>query len=75
MRATDADPKRFGWRVDRCDGVHQVLVARLVQVALGTERQLGGGSLSPLVDQRAHITVVGPAVEVALDEVLLQLGP
>ena len=60
-------------RVDRRGRMHQVLVACRVDVALGTERQLGGGSLGPLVDQRPHVPVVGPAVEVALNEILLQL--
>ena len=55
-------------------GVLQELIADLVDVDLGAERLLGVDALRPLVDDRALIAVERAAVEVPLDEVLLELG-
>ena len=55
--------------------MNQVLVADLIDVALGPERQLSGSAFGPLVDQRPNVAVKGAAVEIPLDEVLLDLGP
>jgi hypothetical protein len=73
VRAADPDPWRLRRQRDRRGGVHEVLVADLVDVALGAERLDPLDALRALVDDRSGVAVVGPAVEVALDEVLLQL--
>jgi hypothetical protein len=54
--------------------VDQELVPDRVDVELGAECLLPGDPLGAFVDDRADVPVEGPAVEVPLDEVLLQLG-
>ena len=69
--STDSHPERLVGRLDRARRMHQILIADLVDIALGPECHFGGGAFGPLVDQRADVTVEGAAVEVGLDEVLL----
>nr|WP_244332519.1 hypothetical protein [Gordonia polyisoprenivorans] len=69
----DTDAKRLGRILDRGGRVDEVLVAGPVDVTLGAEGELGGSAFGAFVDQRAGVAIIGPAVEVPLDEVLLHL--
>ena len=75
VRPADPDLRRRGGWLQGGRGVDEELVAHEVDVALGPERLLAEDALGPLVDRRPHDPVVRTPVEVALDEVLLQLGP
>ena len=46
-----------------------------VDLTFGPERLLAVNALGPFIDDRANVTVERATVEVALDEVLLQLRP
>ena len=70
----DPDLRRVVGRRHRGHRVHEGLVPVGVDVAFGPERLFGVGALGALVDDAADVPVVRAAVEVALDEVLLQLG-
>ena len=77
LRAADPDAqaaRRVGRLVARRDRVVDPLILRGVDVELGAERRLVDHCLGALVHQRALVAVERPAVEVALDEVLVQLG-
>src|SRR6202042_2294546 len=67
----DPHPERLVRRFDRSRRVYQILVADLIDIAFGTECQLGGSTFGPFVDQRSNVAVEGASIEVPLDEVLL----
>ena len=75
VRTADPYPRLVLVRLSRRGRGEHVLVADLVHVQLGAVGLLTVDALGPLVDHAAGVPVVGPTVDIALDEVLLDLGP
>lgn len=73
--SADPDPGRIGAYRVRGHGRREVFAAGPEEVELGAERLLCVGALGPLVDDAAGVAVEGAAVDVPLDEVLLDLRP
>ncbi len=51
--------------------MQEIFVADLLDVAFGAERQFGVNALGALIDDRPELSVIGAAVDIAFDEVLV----